>query len=213
MKYKRFSNLAEATSGFFTTEFRTVLTPDFPHDKDYAPILTNKVTGTSIASSEKCILYCEACTDGPTKGYITVRDHLEKMAEKYNTIVLIDFDKTKAERALARGFDAYCVFLSGRAYFFNMLADVDRLTHRQKLEALAARFYNNLQWHPKAGDYYTTSRADLELYRIVREDDENFYTSYLPEGGTVSAWPKSEFTEQGFGPKRVWVPPYIFDLT
>ena len=41
-----------------------------------------------------------------------------------------------------------------------------QLTEWQKIEAMALRFYSELQWVPKAGDYYTTSRADLELYRI-----------------------------------------------
>ncbi|MDD9740894.1 hypothetical protein PVW47_14030 [Marinovum sp. SP66] len=42
-----------------------------------------------------------------------------------------------------------------------------RLTKTQKLEALAARFYQGVEWVPKAGDLYTTSRADLEVYRVI----------------------------------------------
>jgi len=85
------------------------------------------------------------------------------------------------------------------------------LTEKQKLAALALRFYQGFQWAPIAGDYYTTSRNDLELYRIVREDETHYYTSYLPLGREESAWPKSEFTKEGFGVHRVFVPPFILE--
>lgn len=85
------------------------------------------------------------------------------------------------------------------------------LTEKQKLAALALRFYQGFKWAPIAGDYYTTSRNDLELYQIVREDETHYYTSYLPLGRPESAWPKEEFTSQGFGVHRVFVPPFILE--
>jgi hypothetical protein len=85
------------------------------------------------------------------------------------------------------------------------------LTEKQKLAALALRFYQNFQWAPIAGDYYTTSRNDLELYQIVEEDETHYHTSYLPLGGATAKWLKSEFTTQGFGVHRVFVPPFVLE--
>lgn len=85
------------------------------------------------------------------------------------------------------------------------------LTHKQKLEAMAFRFYQDFVWIPEAGHYYTTSRADLELYRIVDIRDDKVYTEYCTQPGTLTEWPLDEFTTKGFGPKRVWVPPFILN--
>lgn len=81
------------------------------------------------------------------------------------------------------------------------------LTPDQKLQAVSLRYYQRLEWIPKKGDYYTSSRADLELYQIIDEDDENFYTVYCDprRGNERSSWKKSEFL-QGFGEHRVYVP-------
>lgn len=83
------------------------------------------------------------------------------------------------------------------------------LTFSQKLNALAHRFYQGAAWVPKSGDYYTTSRADLELYRVVDIQDGKVYTEYCTRPGVLTEWPESEFTTQGFGPKRVWVPDWV----
>jgi hypothetical protein len=85
------------------------------------------------------------------------------------------------------------------------------LTEKQKIAAMALKFYQGFQWAPIAGDYYTTSRNDLELYQIVREDETHYYTSYLPLGREEAAWPKSEFTTHGFGVHRVFVPNFILE--
>lgn len=85
------------------------------------------------------------------------------------------------------------------------------LNPNQKLQALAYRFYSDQKWKPEAGHYYTTSRADLELYRVVDIKDGKVYTEYCTLPGVLSEWPEEEFTEHGFGPKRVWVPQFIFD--
>lgn len=85
-----------------------------------------------------------------------------------------------------------------------------QLTERQKLEALAARFYQSLEWKPEAGHLYTTSRADLEVYEVVEVSGGVVRTRYT-EGGNpeVSEWPEAEFLTVGFGPQRVWVPPHV----
>ena len=85
------------------------------------------------------------------------------------------------------------------------------LTHQQKMEALSLRFYQGMLWTPKAGDYYTTSRADLELYRVVAVEGGMVKTQYCDQSksSAVSSWPEKEFTSEGFGPKRVWVPDFV----
>ena len=81
-----------------------------------------------------------------------------------------------------------------------------QITAEQKLQALALKFYQGHQWQPKAGDYYTTSRADFELYRVVKVETGVVYTEYCTNPGEISEWPETEFTKYGFGPKRVYVP-------
>lgn len=90
-------------------------------------------------------------------------------------------------------------------------AEAVDLTYQQKLEALSLRFYQGMLWTPKAGDYYTTSRADLELYRVVAVEGGMVKTQYCDQSksSAVSSWPEKEFTSEGFGPKRVWVPDFV----
>ncbi len=83
------------------------------------------------------------------------------------------------------------------------------LTYPQKLEALGARFYGGVRWKPKAGDYYTTTRADLELYRVVKIEDSKVYTEYCTSPGILSCWEEEGFTHEGFGNSRVWVHDWI----
>jgi hypothetical protein len=88
------------------------------------------------------------------------------------------------------------------------------LTLKQKLEALSYRFYSGQEWKEvKAGQYYTTSRSDLEIYLVVGVDEDTVYTSYLPLGGPIAKWPVNDFTQKGFGPKRVLVPNYVLGLS
>jgi len=88
----------------------------------------------------------------------------------------------------------------------------EKLTEQQKLHSLAARFYQELEWVPKEGDYYTTSRADLELYRVVDIKDGKVFTEYCTNPGlNIAEWDQSEFTTGGFGPKRVYVPDWILE--
>lgn len=88
------------------------------------------------------------------------------------------------------------------------------LTPEQKLAALGARFYGDLSWKPASGDYYTTSRADLELYQVVAIEEGIVFTRYCDrrKSTTLSEWPVDEFTSSGFGPKRVFVPRWVFTV-
>lgn len=90
----------------------------------------------------------------------------------------------------------------------------NQLTLEQKLFALKLKYYDNFEWQPKKGDYYTSCRNDLELYQIVDEDENYFFTNYCnPEQTTPkpSQWPKVDF-KKGFGEKRVYVPEITFNL-
>ena len=84
-----------------------------------------------------------------------------------------------------------------------------KLTHQQKLDALAYRFYQGAAWDPKAGDFYTTSRADLELYQVVSVEGGVVRTRFTEGSDAISEWPAEEFLTAGFGPKRVFVPEWI----
>jgi hypothetical protein len=87
-------------------------------------------------------------------------------------------------------------------------ANLTELTPWQKLSALAMRFYGNTPWTPKPGDYYSTSRADLELYQVVDIKDDKVYTRYCDpqKGNTIADWPVDEFlSPKTFGYARVWV--------
>lgn len=86
-----------------------------------------------------------------------------------------------------------------------------QLTENQKLQAMAARFYQGLEWTPKAGDLYTTSRADLEVYEVLDVRDGIVLTRYTEGSTSISTWPEDEFQTFGFGPKRVYIPPWIAD--
>lgn len=87
-----------------------------------------------------------------------------------------------------------------------------KLTVEQKLEALALKYYQDYQWIPKSGDYYTSSRNDLELYQVIEVTDENIYTKYCDpdRGKEVSVWKNNEFLIN-FGLKRVHVPDWILN--
>ncbi len=88
---------------------------------------------------------------------------------------------------------------------------ITSLTLEQKLSALSLKYYDGLMWFPKAGDYYTTSRNDLELYKIEREYEEFFYTTYCHiEDCTPSQWRKTEFLKD-FGVNRVFVPDFVLN--
>jgi vacuolar-type H+-ATPase subunit I/STV1 len=93
----------------------------------------------------------------------------------------------------------------------NEKVEITSLTERQKLNALANRFYNGIKWEPKKGDYYTTSRSDLELYQVVEVTDDKVKTTYLTPNSQISEWDKDKFLTEGFGANRVHVPNWVIE--
>lgn len=91
------------------------------------------------------------------------------------------------------------------------MTDYTKLTMKQKLDAVAYRNYQGSLWAPKAGDYYTTYRNDLELYRVADIKDGVVYTEYCSNPGLYSEWEEATFTTEGFGPKRLYVPIFILE--
>lgn len=85
------------------------------------------------------------------------------------------------------------------------------LTPSQKLSALSMRFYSGQQWEPKAGDYYTTPRDDLELYRVVKIENGKVYTEYCDRECSLAEWDEDGFTTKGFGVHRVHVPLIVLE--
>lgn len=93
-----------------------------------------------------------------------------------------------------------------------MTSGPTKLTEHQKLQAMAMKYYSGLKWEPKTGDYYTTCRDDLELYRVISAGDNEITTIYCdPEKqASPSIWLRSEFLAPNtFGVHRVWVHPCI----
>lgn len=84
-----------------------------------------------------------------------------------------------------------------------------KLTYQQKLDALSYRFYQGGAWTPKAGDFYTTSRADLELYQVVSVEGGVVRTRFTEGSDAISEWPEAGFLTEGFGPRRVFVPEWV----
>jgi hypothetical protein len=85
-----------------------------------------------------------------------------------------------------------------------------KLTQRQKLAAFAFRFYQHAQWIPKVGDYYTTTRDDLMLFQIVRQEGQDWVVK-CSHYEMEDIWAIEDFTVKGFGPCRMWVPNWIFE--
>jgi len=87
------------------------------------------------------------------------------------------------------------------------------LTDRQKMFALSNAMYQGGQkWIPKAGDYYTSSRPDLELYQIYSVQNGKVLTRYTNGHSAISEWDEEGFLTEGFGPNRIHVPEWIFSL-
>ena len=88
---------------------------------------------------------------------------------------------------------------------------------KQKLAALALRFYQHAKWKPEVGDYYCLTREGLELFQISRSDGSNFFIKrvFAPgqEQGEEMAepWPIAEF-QSGFGDNPVWVPKTFLNI-
>lgn len=87
-----------------------------------------------------------------------------------------------------------------------------QLAEEQKLEALALRYYDQVEWKPRAGDYYTTPRTDLELYQVVKIEDGKVYTRYCHYESELTEWDEEGFVTEGFGSMRVWVPDWTLGI-
>lgn len=85
------------------------------------------------------------------------------------------------------------------------------LTPLQKLYALAAKNYQGIKWTPQTGDYYTSARADLELYQVIEVKDGIIKTIYCDKQCSPQSWDETEFTTIGFGLHRVHVPLWILE--
>ena len=88
---------------------------------------------------------------------------------------------------------------------------VTSLTPNQKAAVIEYNFYNGRrEWVPKPFDYYTTPRADLELYQILEITDTVIKTKYCTDikSENVAEWPIAEFFT-GFGINRIHVPLFI----
>jgi hypothetical protein len=85
-------------------------------------------------------------------------------------------------------------------------------TTDMKLQAMAHKYYSGIKWEPKAGDYYTSSRADLELYKVIEVTDTKVKTVYVKPDSEIAEWDKDGFTNEGFGLNRVYVPDFVFRL-
>ncbi len=89
----------------------------------------------------------------------------------------------------------------------------EKINERQKLAALAMRFYQGMKWEPKVGDYYCLTRDGLELFQIRSSDGENFFLRKVGPNDAQDlsdAWPIADF-QTGFGINRVWVHPVILE--
>lgn len=75
-----------------------------------------------------------------------------------------------------------------------------------------AMYQGGQKWVPKAGDYYTSSRPDLELYQIYSIENGKILTRYTNGHSALSEWDESTFLTEGFGPNRIHVPDWIFSL-
>lgn len=90
-----------------------------------------------------------------------------------------------------------------------------KFTEKEKLQAMALKFYQCQKWEPASGDFYTSTRYDLELYQVVSIDGEKIRTRYVNTGdfGTSTTdWELAIFLTEGFGPFRVHVPKEVLDV-
>lgn len=103
------------------------------------------------------------------------------------------------------------------------MSNPTQLTYAQKLTALAYKFYHHQAWRPASGDYYTSSRDDLELYQVVEvipatpERAAEIITRRCDldnKDSTPDRWSYIDFMHpDGFGSKRVWVPTFVLSPT
>lgn len=92
------------------------------------------------------------------------------------------------------------------------MADHPKISLKQKLTAISLKYYQNMEWVPQAGDYYTSVRADLVLSKITRIDGRRVFTINCnkPDPDEVE-YDLAGFTSTGIGALRVHVPSFILD--
>ncbi len=90
-----------------------------------------------------------------------------------------------------------------------------KLTVEQKMHVLASAYSSKIagqEWKPESGQYYTTIRPDLELYKIIGIINDKVITTYLDRECVPMEWDLKGFTTEGFGPHRIPVPDWIFTI-
>ncbi len=75
-----------------------------------------------------------------------------------------------------------------------------------------ALYQGGVKWIPKAGDYYTSSRPDLEVYKILSIENGVIKTTYTDRECEPMEWEESGFTTEGFGKNRIHVPEWVLRL-
>lgn len=93
--------------------------------------------------------------------------------------------------------------------------EIHGITDKQKLNAMAFTLYQHSKWEPKVGDYYTITRADNQLCRIVGEGEETFWVKLSWPTGQVSEaseFPKEGFNTKDFGVNRIYVPEWALKV-
>jgi hypothetical protein len=87
----------------------------------------------------------------------------------------------------------------------------NKLTVMQKLMAFKNAFYTHVVWQPKPGDYYTTTREDMELYMITGIEEGKVYTIYTNPVSAETSWDQDGFTTKDFGHCRMHVPLWVLE--
>ncbi len=88
-----------------------------------------------------------------------------------------------------------------------------KLTVNQKMHALSNSMYQGgVKWIPKEGDYYTSSRADLEVYQIISIKNGKIKTIYTDSESEPMEWDEATFLTEGFGKNRIHVPNWILNI-
>jgi len=92
------------------------------------------------------------------------------------------------------------------------IAKYTALTCQQKLHCMAVKYFQNYEWIPKAGDYFTTARADLKLFQITRIDGRDVFTINTAETESLEdRHDLAGFSCFGQGSIRVYVPDFILE--
>jgi len=86
------------------------------------------------------------------------------------------------------------------------------LTCQQKLHCFGLKYFQNYEWKPEIGDYFTTTRADLELFQITRIEERNVFWINAKEPNSLEQRDDlSGFSCLGQGSIRLYVPDFILE--